>query len=296
MSRPTAIAAPTEKRSAVQTGQSDLMRDYQIDRREFQHGARDAPKQIFTDPAMPVPAKDHVRGTAIHRRSDQRFANEAGLDSVNLEVGVNVVPRQIFEQPRRGETLVRLLGGFVETENLDTGGQFQKRKGRTHCIGGFITVIPGDDSLTRRIELRTIAGYQDRNARLHDDIAQLSQAHPGARMDDVDLDALARQLGDEAAVARCSAAPGIANGTPEARMLCFARLMRWAIVAADRASGRIEASATTPWFGFTDDVVVRIAPAPGGSRIDVRSVSRVGKSDLGVNARRIRDFLGRMTR
>jgi uncharacterized protein (DUF1499 family) len=73
-----------------------------------------------------------------------------------------------------------------------------------------------------------------------------------------------------------------------------ARLAGWDVVAADRAAGRIEATATTAWFGFKDDIVVRIAPAPGGSRIDVRSVSRVGKSDLGINAQRIRTYLARL--
>lgn len=76
-----------------------------------------------------------------------------------------------------------------------------------------------------------------------------------------------------------------------AKALAAARGMGWRIVAADEAAGRIEATATTPWFGFTDDVVVRIAPSGSGSRIDVRSVSRVGRSDLGANARRIRAYL-----
>ena len=57
---------------------------------------------------------------------------------------------------------------------------------------------------------------------------------------------------------------------------------------------RIEATDTTLWFGFKDDVVVRITSAPTGSRMDVRSVSRVGKSDLGTNARRIEAYLSRM--
>lgn len=70
-----------------------------------------------------------------------------------------------------------------------------------------------------------------------------------------------------------------------------ARRMGWRIVAADRAEGRIEAVAVTRWFGFRDDVVIRVAGVPaGGSRVDIRSVSRVGKSDLGTNARRIRAF------
>jgi uncharacterized protein (DUF1499 family) len=60
------------------------------------------------------------------------------------------------------------------------------------------------------------------------------------------------------------------------------------VVNEDRDSGRIEAVATTFWFGFKDDVVVRIRPTDaGGSRVDVRSVSRVGQSDLGANAARI---------
>jgi uncharacterized protein (DUF1499 family) len=64
------------------------------------------------------------------------------------------------------------------------------------------------------------------------------------------------------------------------------------VVNADHEAGRIEAVATTFWFGFKDDVVVRIRPLPsGGSRVDVRSVSRVGQSDLGANAARIAKIL-----
>lgn len=75
------------------------------------------------------------------------------------------------------------------------------------------------------------------------------------------------------------------------RSLDVAQRMGWEIVAADQASGRIEATDTTRWFGFTDDVAVRITPWGSGTRVDVRSVSRVGRSDVGTNAQRIRDFL-----
>lgn len=73
-----------------------------------------------------------------------------------------------------------------------------------------------------------------------------------------------------------------------------ARDMGWEIVAVDRAAGRLEATDTTLFFGFKDDVVVRVRPSPGGSRVDVRSVSRVGRSDAGTNAARIREFVGRL--
>jgi uncharacterized protein (DUF1499 family) len=75
-----------------------------------------------------------------------------------------------------------------------------------------------------------------------------------------------------------------------ARALDAARRMGWEIVAADAGGGRIEGTATTPWFGFHDDVVIRVTPTATGSRIDVRSVSRVGKSDLGTNAARLRRY------
>lgn len=79
-----------------------------------------------------------------------------------------------------------------------------------------------------------------------------------------------------------------------ARALDAAKAMGWEIVAADAAAGRIEATATTPWFGFRDDVAIRVTPTAAGSRIDVRSVSRVGKGDLGANAKRIRAYLARL--
>lgn len=66
------------------------------------------------------------------------------------------------------------------------------------------------------------------------------------------------------------------------------------ITAEDREHGRIEAVQTSALFHFADDIVVRIRAAEGGSRIDVRSKSRDGKGDLGVNAARIRDLFTRL--
>jgi uncharacterized protein (DUF1499 family) len=68
----------------------------------------------------------------------------------------------------------------------------------------------------------------------------------------------------------------------------------WQIVREDPSAGRIEALATTFWFGFKDDVVVRISADGAGSRVDVRSKSRVGRSDLGTNAQRIRAYQRRL--
>src|SRR5688572_3297898 len=75
------------------------------------------------------------------------------------------------------------------------------------------------------------------------------------------------------------------------RALAVAQANGWEIVTADKSKGRIEATDTTRWFGFKDDVVVRIMPWGSGTRVDVRSVSRVGRSDVGTNARRIERYL-----
>jgi uncharacterized protein (DUF1499 family) len=78
------------------------------------------------------------------------------------------------------------------------------------------------------------------------------------------------------------------------RALAAARGMGWDLVASDPAGGRIEAIDTTFWFGFKDDVVIRVTPQPNGSRVDIRSLSRVGVGDIGTNAARIRRYLAAM--
>ena len=73
--------------------------------------------------------------------------------------------------------------------------------------------------------------------------------------------------------------------------LAAARDLGWTVLAMDEAAGRIEAIDRTFWFGFVDDIVIRVRPTDAGSRIDVRSVSRVGVSDMGTNAARVRAYL-----
>jgi len=87
--------------------------------------------------------------------------------------------------------------------------------------------------------------------------------------------------------------PGSAAKTFD-QALALVRGNGWKVVAARLDEGRIEATATTLWFGFKDDVVIRIRAMDGGSRIDMRSVSREGVSDVGTNAMRIRHFLRRL--
>jgi len=80
-----------------------------------------------------------------------------------------------------------------------------------------------------------------------------------------------------------------------AQAAAVAHTLGWEIVAVEPQPGRLEATDTSLLFGFTDDIVIRITPHERGSQLDIRSMSRVGRSDVGVNAQRIRRFLKRLT-
>ena len=88
-------------------------------------------------------------------------------------------------------------------------------------------------------------------------------------------------------------------GSPPAEVIReAARLAQergWEIAGADPANGRLEATDTVSFYRFHDDVVLTArAVDGGGSRVDMRSVSRVGVSDLGYNAKRVRSFLAEL--
>ena len=78
-----------------------------------------------------------------------------------------------------------------------------------------------------------------------------------------------------------------------AKALALVKDFGWEIAAESEADGLIEATDTTLMYGFKDDVAVRVRAEGAGSRIDLRSVSRVGQSDLGANAARIKAFIDR---
>ncbi|MEM9172062.1 MAG: DUF1499 domain-containing protein [Pseudomonadota bacterium] len=87
--------------------------------------------------------------------------------------------------------------------------------------------------------------------------------------------------------------PVYVQATPAAVLDAAAQIAEtfgWA-VSRDASLPQIEATDTTGWYGFKDDIIVRAVADDQGTRIDVRSKSRVGKSDLGTNAKRIRGFL-----
>ncbi len=84
----------------------------------------------------------------------------------------------------------------------------------------------------------------------------------------------------------------LAMGPQEAFALCFAVVKQqgWSVIERNESEGRIEAMDESLFFGFKDDVVIFVTATTGGSRVDIRSASRVGVGDFGVNAKRITSF------
>ncbi|MGI2170333.1 DUF1499 domain-containing protein [Shewanella sp. MF05960] len=79
------------------------------------------------------------------------------------------------------------------------------------------------------------------------------------------------------------------------KALSIANEMDWIIVEQQPQTLRFEATARTPFFNFADDIVVVVTSSEQGSRIDLRSVSRIGIGDAGVNAKRIQEFSHKFT-
>jgi uncharacterized protein (DUF1499 family) len=103
-----------------------------------------------------------------------------------------------------------------------------------------------------------------------------------------------KEVADQQHKAYPDIAPQVLDLAPDQafeRSLKAARDLGWTIISRNEEKGLIEATDTTFWFGFADDIVIRISPQDRGSRIDLRSLSRVGKSDVGTNAKRVREFL-----
>jgi len=92
-------------------------------------------------------------------------------------------------------------------------------------------------------------------------------------------------------------APALLDLPPEQafdRALAVVKAKRWTIVSTDPRDGVIDAYDKSFWFGFTDDIAIRVVPHGEGSRVDIRSGSRQGRGDFGVNAARVRSFLAAM--
>ena len=88
----------------------------------------------------------------------------------------------------------------------------------------------------------------------------------------------------------------VRSGVPEATVAVAnaAKQLGWDVMLSDPRSGQVEAIYRDQWYGLASDIAVRVEPDAGGSRIDVRSTSRVGVGDMGANASRVKELLNQV--
>ena len=197
-----------------------------------------------------------------------RWAAYAGAASALLAAGAAFVAYRGGKRLPATVAILAVAGGLVA---FAIPYQWQWRAGRVPPIHDITTDLENPPEFEAIIPLRADApNTLDRPADLAD---RQRQGYPG--LEPVTLaDPLDRAFD---------------------RALALAQSNEWEIVTADKSAGRIEATDTTRWFGFKDDVVVRLTPWGAGTRVDMRSVSRVGQSDVGTNARRIEEFLEQLS-
>jgi uncharacterized protein (DUF1499 family) len=133
-------------------------------------------------------------------------------------------------------------------------------------------------------------------------IAERAMARDGNVLDDLRSATVPAQVTSAAAGLKVSAVQQaaypdihpISTGADPSRALAAARgaaaKLGWSIDRVDNQAGVIEAREVGFWYGVVADIVVRVSPANPGAVVDIRSVSRVGLSDLGANAARVRAF------
>jgi uncharacterized protein (DUF1499 family) len=182
------------------------------------------------------------------------------------------------------------------------------------AVGGTLAIAGGPP---RRVSVMAVAGvvlgalvfgvpwaYTARRAAPINDITT-DAANPPRYVDiaplRADAPAKIEYGGEETAAIQKKAYPDIAPALLNVsrdqafeRALGAAKSLGWTLVAAVPAEGRIEATDSTLFMGFTDDIVIRVLTEGSGSRVDIRSHSRVGRGDFGTNAKRVRAFLKRL--
>ena len=172
----------------------------------------------------------------------------------------------------------------------------QMRPCRGRLFLSLLLFLPGTVIGTQMIlKVRNLPVIHDISTDLDDPptfIAAQRWREAGDNSLDIDTEVLAQQ---QAAYQDISSKT-VATPAPAAFSIVAdaAEATGWQLTREDSENLEIEAVATTFWFGFKDDVIIRLRELDGKTRIDMRSVSRVGRSDLGANAARIRDFLAEL--
>lgn len=188
--------------------------------------------------------------------------------------------------------LLALLALVMAVAALITGLGGDRRKNQTALMVLVLSLLLAYGPLTMARKLDSVPLINDISTDLVDTprfIAVPDLRKPTDNSVEIDRDEQAKQKAFYTGLTGLDSA--LAPQKAFERAMEQVQDMGWDIVMADATQGHIEATDTTAFLGFKDDIVIRIVATDTGSKIDMRSASRLGRSDLGVNAARIDAFL-----
>lgn len=208
----------------------------------------------------------------------------------SLVLGVVALAAALTARPRRA-AVAAVVAVVIPALGLAYGYQVRSRSEKIPPIHDVTTNAEDPPQYSRRVmALRNAA---DANP-VHPPMTPLGsiEAYQSPRFEDRSSRTVAELAGEAYPQLRTLV---VRADPPElfAALTREARERGWKIHTNDPAGGSFEATAETFWFGFKDDVAVRVQPGrvPGTLLVDARSTSRVGLSDLGTNAARLTDYL-----
>ena len=211
------------------------------------------------------------------------------LIGITLLLGLAALVLTLVRKPRRGWAMA-LVGLLIPLAALGYLASVRAKSADIPPIHDIATDISDPPAFSAKVlAVRQAAGANPVNALT----AHMGSLKPyqGPRFSGIAAKTLG-EVGHEAYPGVRTLIVPAEPATVVAAAETVAKAQGWSVVSADPAAGVVEAVAETFWFGFKDDVVVRIRPNPaGGSTVDLRSTSRVGLSDVGANAARIKEFL-----
>lgn len=208
----------------------------------------------------------------------------------SLVLGVAAVVAALTGRPRRG-TAAAIAALLIPAMSLAYGYQIRSRSADIPPIHDVTTNAEDPPQFSARVmTLRSARGANP----VHPPTTPLGsiEAYKSPRFEDQASRTVAQLSQDAYPKVRTLVVQADRPRLFE-MLLQEARERGWQIHTSDPAGGQLEATAETFWFGFKDDVAIRVraGQAPGTLLVDARSTSRVGLGDMGTNAARLTDYL-----
>jgi uncharacterized protein (DUF1499 family) len=238
---------------------------------------------MLSGPLYQAQVLDLTTGFSALRWGAQGAAVGAAVSAVSLVISLFVHKGAAFG--RNSVALVGLLIGALAAYVPTTA------QGTYPPIHDVTTDIDNPPQLVDAIPLRDAHPFKNRDGKVNPAEYIRDYPRPGPNGGTLNVPELQQKAFPDIQPVKLDVPPAAAFE----KALATVKALKWTVITAKPEEGRIEAWDKTAWFGFVDDVVIRVQADGAGSRIDIRSVSRIGFGDVGKNGKRIRGYVKKLT-